>query len=93
MDHWDHKAPKSIARDVYGFQSVPYRISAALHRAAGTPPCPATQHGLCQMCGTAYRLVVECAEPLILEAAVKKMAAALGHGHIDMHPRAADDFG
>lgn len=87
---WDHKEPRTIAN--HELRSVPYRISSALHRAAGTPPCPATRGGLCAMCGTAYRLVVEAAGPLILEAAVTKMAAALGARNIDLHPRCADDI-
>jgi hypothetical protein len=87
---WDHKLPKSILSD-YDLRCIAHGISSALHYTTGVPHCGPSRHGLCAMCGNAMRLVVQSAEPRILERAIQRMAGALGAHNIDLHPRSTDD--
>lgn len=88
---WDGVLPKSILSD-YDLQCLPYSISTYLHHCTGIPQRDCGRHGtVCAMCGHAVRLVLQSAEPKIIEAAVSRMARSLGHGNIDLHPRCSDD--
>lgn len=90
VPHWDHKLyDKSVLSD-YDQRCLPYAISYYLHNITGIPHCNAGNN-ICEMCGGAVRLVLQAAEPRIIEAVVKKMARSLGHGTIDLHPRCSDD--
>lgn len=91
LQSWDHKLPKSILSD-HDLRCIPYAISSALHYTTGIPQCDSHHGGLCAMCGNAVRLVVQRVEPMILEAAVTKIAKALGLRQIDLHPPAVIDF-
>lgn len=91
LERWDHKLPKSILSD-YDLLCIPYAISSALHYSTSIPPCAATRDGLCAICGNAVRLVVQAAEPKIIDAAVTRMADAVGRGQIDLHPPTTIDF-
>jgi hypothetical protein len=43
------------------------------------------------MCGNAVRLVVQVAEPKIVDAVLQKAATAVGRRHVDLHPPIGDD--
>jgi hypothetical protein len=85
MAHWDHKLPKSILSD-YELNCLPYAISSYLHHCSGIPACDAHHGGLCAMCGNAVRLVVQAAEPKIIDATITRMARAVGRSRIDIDP-------
>lgn len=83
--------PRSILSD-YDLRCLPYSISNYLHHCTGIPQGDCGRQGtICAMCGHAVRLVLQSAEPKIIETAVKRMASALGHGFIDLHPRVPID--
>jgi len=44
------------------------------------------------MCGSAVRLVLQAAEPKIMETVIKKIAGTLGHRNINLHPPVANDI-
>lgn len=83
LPRWNHSHPRSIlsGRDLEG---LVYRIRDALHHTSGIPACH--RNDLCAMCGNAVRLVVQAAEPMIIDAAITKMAAAVGRNRIDIDP-------
>lgn len=83
LPRWDHSLPRSILSR-YDLESLVHRISGPLHHCTGTTQCKS--HDLCAMCGDAVRLVVQAAEPKILDAAFTTMATAVGYGLIDLHP-------
>jgi len=89
---WDGTLPKSVLSD-YDLRCIAYSISDYLHNCTGIPSCrpSLTDRDLCPMCGNAMRLVVQAAEPKIIETVIKRQAAAVGHGFIDLHPRCSDD--
>jgi hypothetical protein len=89
---WDHKLPKSILSD-YELNCLPYAISSYLHHCTGTPSCQAESHApLCAMCGNAVRLVVQAAEPKIIDAVLHRAAHAVGRDRMDLYPlRRGDD--
>lgn len=85
-DHWDHKLPRSILSD-YDLKCSAFGISSPLHYVTGLPHCHTSSFGsLCAMCGNAMRLVVQHVEPKIIDAAISRMADAVGRQNIDIHP-------
>ena len=90
LPRWDFRLPKSMLSD-YEMRVVAYGISSALHHTTGIPSCRDPGPTLCAMCGNAVRLVLQAAEPKLIEAFLHKSARALGLHYIDLHPRSADD--
>lgn len=91
LKQWDGSMPRSILSD-YDLRCLPYSISNYLHHCTGIPQRDCGRQGaICAMCGHAVRLVLQSAEPKIIETAVKRMAGALGHSRIDLDPRCSDD--
>lgn len=80
FEPWDGVLPKSILSD-YDLRVVAYSIRSALHYTTGTPECA----DLCAMCGNAMRLVVQAAEPAILDNAVASMARSVGRDSAGRH--------
>lgn len=85
---WDGKLPRSILSD-YDLRVMAHGLRGPLHYTTGTTECDPSSP--CAMCGNAMRLVVQSAEPRIIERAIKQMAAAVGHSFIDLHPPLGDD--
>lgn len=73
-------------------QAVAYSIASPLHFCVGTPCCVHSgDRRLCEMCENAVRLVLQRAEPDLIEQFVTKAARSVGLHHIDLHPRISDD--
>jgi len=89
---WDHSLYQGSLLSDYDQRCLPYAISSYLHNITGIPHCNGGAN-ICMMCGGAVRLVLQAAEPKIIDAVITKMARSLGRSNIDLHPRAADDFG
>jgi hypothetical protein len=88
---WDRKLPRSILPD-YDLNRLVYAISGPLHYTTGVESAGCGINGhLCPMCGNAVRLVIQAAEPKIIERALELVAHALGHDRIDLHPRTSED--
>lgn len=86
---WDFKKPRSILSD-YDLDCIAYSISSAMHYCTNTQQCHPSGP-LCAMCGNAMRLVVQAAEPRIIDRVLEKAARAVGREHVDLHPRCGDD--
>ena len=89
---WDFKLPRSILSD-YDLQVIAYGISDYLHHCVGTVSCRNNlgDKRLCVMCGNAMRLVVQKAEPMLIDAVLRRIGTTLGRPNIDLHPRVSDD--
>lgn len=71
--------------------AVAYSIASPLHYCTGTPCCTDGGGRLCTMCTNAVRLVLQRAEPDLIDRFVTKAARSVGREHIDLHPRGGDD--
>jgi hypothetical protein len=88
FNRWDYKLPKSIL-DSNTLRTIAHSLRGPLHYTTGTKECPPSTP--CVMCGNAMRLVIQSAEPRIIERVVERMASSVGHSNIDLYPRCADD--
>lgn len=87
---WDHRLfERSILSD-YDQKTLVYSISSYFHNTTGIPHC--RPDSVCMMCGSAVRLVLQAAEPKIMETVIKKIAGTLGHRNINLHPPVANDI-
>lgn len=82
---WDRTLPRSIVHES-DLRAVAHGISGFLHHVTGIPPCENRQGSLCQLCGSAMRLVVQGYEPKLLEVVGRKITCAIGFRNADLKP-------
>lgn len=92
VPRWDHKLFERSVLSEYDQRCLPYAISQHLHNVTGVPHCGGGAN-ICMMCGAAVRLVLQAAEPKIIDALIIKMARSVGRGTIDLHLKYPSDIG
>lgn len=87
---WDHHLYQGSVLSDYDQRCLPYAISQYLHHVTGIPHCNGGAT-ICAMCGGAVRLVLQAAEPKIIDAIIQKQAWSVGRRNIDLHPISRGD--
>jgi hypothetical protein len=81
----DHAYDRSILT-AHDQLAVAYGIASPLHYCVGTPCCTNSGGALCAMCKHAVRLVLQRAEPDLIERFVVKAARSVGISNVDVNP-------
>lgn len=89
----DYQQDKMLPRSVlstYELRCLPYAISSYLHHCSGVPAngCGDGANSACAMCVNAVRLVIQAAEPKIIEEVISRAATSVGLNRVDLQPEA-----